>query len=197
MPTIFDDNLRYNSTTHEFCRDLDPQQPQYFGLPSPEIDSAWVELLHGEFLGISDEEARENPDLDFNEEDRVSETGHFHIAIDVFHSLHCLNAIRKELDHEYYIPPDGDVEKATGKHHDHSLWSEKSRRVHLDHCMNHIRQSLQCHPDLSLAAMKKQVSGSGQTIYLGNAEKHTCQDWGSIRKWVDARVESGLGYWDE
>ncbi|KAK0102769.1 hypothetical protein ONS95_006366 [Cadophora gregata] len=76
-PTIFDDQLRFNSTSHEFWRDLDSQQPQYFGRPSPDIDLAWEELLHGEFLGISDKEALQNPHLDFDEEERVPQTGQF------------------------------------------------------------------------------------------------------------------------
>ncbi|PVH79279.1 hypothetical protein DL98DRAFT_461279 [Cadophora sp. DSE1049] len=115
-----------------------------------------------------------------------------------FHSLHCLNAVRRELDTEYYsLRSEGQTEGLPPNHHDHSLWSKRSQRVHIDHCLNRIRQSLQCHPDLSPAAMKKHVLASGKTIYLGNAERHTCTDWSEIRQGVDERIDSGLGYWDE
>lgn len=67
--TTFDDQLRYNTTSHEFWRDLESSSPQYFGPPSPEIDFAWARLLLGEIAGISDGELRLNPDLHFEDQD--------------------------------------------------------------------------------------------------------------------------------
>jgi Mycotoxin biosynthesis protein UstYa len=208
-PTTFDDQLWYNTASHEFWRDLDSSSPQYFGPPSPEIDFAWNRLLLGEFPGISDDEIRLNADLHFEDQDRNPATGHFHIAIDVFHSLHCLNAVRKELDRDYYLSntlsdPASLISnqsaapsprRSRANHHD--LWSAKSQRIHIDHCLNHIRQNLQCHPDLSPAAMTKQISSTGDVFFLGNSEKHTCRDWNEIRRWVDERRMSELGAWEE
>jgi hypothetical protein len=215
--TIFDDQLQYNDTSKEFWRDLDTSLPQYFGPPGPEIDRAWAELLRGEFLGVSSTEILFNPDLHFNDKDLNPATGSFHIAIDVFHSLHCLNAVRKQLDEAYYRPSrpvpsmlkdDGEINnfstavRASGSlakkmESHHELWSMASQRVHIDHCLNHIRQSLQCHPDLSPAAMTKQVSATGKVFYLGNAKRHTCLDWTEIERWVYERRMSKLGAWDE
>ena len=100
----FDDQLQYNNPTHEFWREFDPSLPQYFGKPNPQIDHAWAHLLLGKFPGISADELSQNEDLSFDEEDRYPSTGNFHIALDVFHSLHCLNAVRKELGKDCYSP---------------------------------------------------------------------------------------------
>lgn len=82
--------------------------PQYFGPPSPEIDAAWKNLLWPEYPAVSHKEMKWNKHLDFEEGDRLPATGQFYVALDVFHDLHCLNAVRKELDKDYY-----------GDHHHH------------------------------------------------------------------------------
>lgn len=70
---------------------------------------------------------------------RISKEG-FYGGPDVLHSLHCLNSIRKHLDMEYYagsitLPPE-------------------YRRIHIDHCVDHLRQALLCHGDLTPVTIK-------------------------------------------
>ena len=193
----FEDTLRYNDSSHEFWRDFTSRPagpfPRYFGAPSTLVDAAWSQLLLGEFLGLSDEEIAGNPSLrgTFVENDRNPETGHFHIGLDVLHSLHCLNAVRKELDEGYSFSASSSSTRGTG------LWAQRpQQRIHIDHCLNHIRQSLQCRPDLTPAAMKKHVAADGKEFYLGNAEVHSCYDWRKIRSWLNERRESELGAWE-
>ena len=196
--TKFEDILRYNDSSHEFWQDFTSQPagpfPRYFGSPSPLVDAAWSQLLLGEFPGVSDGEIAANPTLrqTFVEDDRNPETGHFHIGLDALHSLHCLNAVRKALDEDYYSSSASSSSiRGTG------LWAQRSQqRIHIDHCLNHIRQSLQCRPDLAPAAMKRHVAADGQVFYLGNAEEHSCYDWSNIRSWLDERRESELGAWE-
>lgn len=59
-------------------------------------------------------------------------TGQFHVALDVFHDLHCLNAVRKELDREYY-----------GEHYHHGPIGQRDgspvmAAKHRDHIGIHI-----------------------------------------------------------
>ena len=193
----FEDILRFNDSSHEFWRDFasraaEPYLP-YFGAPSTLIDAAWSQLLLGEFPGVSDEEIATNPGLQrtFVENDRNPRTGHFHIGLDVLHSLHCLNEVRKALDEEHCSPRSSSPASGSG------IWAQRSQqRMHIDHCLNHIRQSLQCRPDLAPAAMKKHVTTDGEEFYLGNAEEHSCYDWSKIRSWLDTRRESELGAWE-
>ena len=39
--------LVYNQSSRQVERLVDPEEPPYFGDPSPEIDAAWARLLHG------------------------------------------------------------------------------------------------------------------------------------------------------
>jgi hypothetical protein len=43
----FTGGLLFNETLGMVYRDIDPSQPQYFGLPTPDIDHAWDDLLRG------------------------------------------------------------------------------------------------------------------------------------------------------
>ena len=189
----FDDLLLFNHTSHAVYRDMDPDLPLYFGKPSPAIDAAWAELLQYEYPAITPEEIALNPSLSYKKDkDRHPTTGKYHFALDVFHNLHCLNAVRMELDKDYYgAHHHGHVGRRA--QHDQSYdapqqsaW-EVASRDHIDHCMNHIRQSLQCRPDLSPAAMHVFADFDGSKYFLGNAEKHTCYDWESIMRWAAAR----------
>lgn len=122
--------------------DLESSSPQYFGPPSPEIDLVWARLLLGEFPGISDDELRPNPGLRFEDQDRNLATRPFHIAIDIPHFLHCLNAVRKELDRDDYLAstvsdPSSlisnqstatSTQRSRANHH--SFWSAKSQHTH-------------------------------------------------------------------
>ncbi|KAG9528103.1 hypothetical protein KCU93_g4526, partial [Aureobasidium melanogenum] len=177
---------------------MDSNLPLYFGKPSPVIDAAWAELLHYEYPAITPEEIALNPSLNYDmDRDKHPVTGRHHFALDVFHNLHCLNAVRMELDKDYYGAHDhGHVGRRAGQDHEthasqphqqHQGALEAAQRDHIDHCMNHIRQSLQCRPDLSPAAMHVFDDTNGSKYFLGNAEKHTCYDWESIMQWAAAR----------
>lgn len=193
----FDDLLRYNATSREVYREMDPSLPRYFGKPDPAIDAAWAHLLQYEYPAVRPKEIILNPSLSFEEIDRHPVTGKYYIALDVFHSLHCLNAVRMELDKDYYGSHDpGHIERRAGTEHDHDSAQSSvaaAQRDHIDHCMNHIRQSLQCRPDLSPAAMHVFADTDGSQFFLGNAKRHTCYDWESIMNWASAR-RSDLGF---
>lgn len=108
---------------------------------------------------------------------RISKEG-FYGGPDMLHSLHCLNAIRKHLDIEYYaesmtLPPE-------------------YRRMHLDHCVDHLRQAILCHGDLTPVTMTPVMANTSLpypvTFYLGQTErKHTCRNQEAILQWVKER----------
>jgi hypothetical protein len=194
----FDDLLLFNDTSHEVYRKMDPDIPLYFGKASPEIDAAWANLLQYEYPAITPEEIALNPSLSYDmDKDKHPVTGKYHFALDVFHNLHCLNAVRRELDKDYYGAHNhGHVGRRAGDNHEthapqhhqqHQNAWDAAQRDHIDHCMNHIRQSLQCRPDLSPAAMHVFEDLDGSKYFLGNAERHTCYDWESIMQWAAAR----------
>lgn len=174
---------------------MDHDLPLYFGQPSPEIDSAWANLLQYEYPAITDSEITLNPSLSFGSQDIHPITGKHHIALDVFHNLHCLNAVRKELDKDYYGHHDhGHIGRRAGHATSEEQSSvDKAQRDHIDHCLNHVRQSLQCRPDLSPAAMHVVRDEGGSQFFLGNAKRHSCYNWDSIVEWAASRKD-GPGY---
>ncbi|KAJ6168197.1 hypothetical protein N7497_001040 [Penicillium chrysogenum] len=125
---------------------INPYELQYAGLPTPEIDKNWNELIGGRYFRLEASEVlllnqdSKLPALtEMYSNERITKEG-FYGGPDVLHSLHCLNAIRKHLDMDYYadsmdLPPE-------------------YRRIHIDHCVDHLRQALLCHGDLTPVTMK-------------------------------------------
>lgn len=180
---------------------INPDELQYAGLPSPNIDANWDKLVKGRsFLYCCSEcisdmslgryfrlekselsQLNQDPELPaltkmpINE--RIAEEG-FYGGPDVLHSLHCLNAVRKHLDLEYYA--------------DSMTLPPEYRRIHIDHCINHLRQAILCHGDLTPVTMKPVTANTSLpypvTFYLGRTEcEHTCRSTEALRNWVTAR----------
>lgn len=100
------------------------------------------------------------------------EEDHYLIGLDVFHQLHCLDNVRKGLWPERYKPEAYMGGKGM------SLLSH----IHLDHCIDQIRQSLMCNSDLSTNWLfwdeQTQVNtASGSTF-------HSCRDFDRVVKWA-------------
>ncbi|EKV04723.1 Dimethylamine methyltransferase MtbB1 [Penicillium digitatum] len=163
---------------------INPYELQYAGLPTPEIDKNWNELIGGRYFRLEASEVlllnqdSKLPALtEMYSNERITKEG-FYGGPDVLHSLHCLNAIRKHLDMDYYadsmdLPPE-------------------YRRIHIDHCVDHLRQALLCHGDLTPVTMKPVAANTSLpysvTFYLGQTEReHTCRSAEAIRDWVTAR----------
>ncbi|KAJ6039070.1 hypothetical protein N7499_003123 [Penicillium canescens] len=163
---------------------INPNELQYAGRPNHKIDENWNELIVGRYFRLEDSEVsrlNRDPELpaltEMPASERISQEG-FYGGPDVLHSLHCLNAIRKHLDPEYYgnsmtLPPE-------------------LRRMHIDHCIDHLRQSVLCHGDLTPVTMKPVTANTSLpypvTFYLGQTEReHTCRSTEAIWNWVTAR----------
>ncbi|KAG0647667.1 Cyclochlorotine biosynthesis O [Hyphodiscus hymeniophilus] len=165
--------LRYNATSDTYYRDFDPSTPQYVGKPNADIDQAWSDLLKGQYLVLSEEEAMQ---LD----DPVAVMGYYLGEVEVMHSLHCLNAIRKEIHREYY------------KDHDMHPLPDNLRSVHVDHCLEQLRQNIQCAGDLTPVLLRPY--GIAPNINLvGTPQIHTCRNWEALRQWWTERTNTTGG----
>jgi len=170
----FTNDLRFNTTSQQIYNELlDPNEVKYIGPPSDEIDAAWHALLRDQYVSLTPDET-----LQFPEQDRAlifwDHAEHYYFELSVFHNLHCLNEIRMMVDHEYY--------KAKSPHMPGDLFAA---REHIDHCIDQIRQALQCHADLTPVPMLP-IQGSG--AFIGNGEVHTCRDFDRVREWVGERA---------
>lgn len=146
-------------------REMDYTQPQYAGQPGPDIDKAWEDLMYGLEVVLEGDEAVEAELLGKTIEEP---DGHsFRMSVDVYHSLHCVNLVRQALDVDYY-------------HRN----GEGSRiyRIHTDHCLDYLRQSIQCAGDLT--PLYYQYSEHRRRGFPVWGSKHTCRNFGKIQHWA-------------
>ncbi|KXT15651.1 hypothetical protein AC579_6141 [Pseudocercospora musae] len=150
---------------------LDPRKPVYVGSPSPEIDDAWEYLIEARYFEIDASEAKllwpdtyTNYNLHYP---NGTATDSYLGGFDTFHSLHCLNEIRKRLNPEYYprTPTHGPI--------------------HDQHCIDHIRQVLQC---LSVASIIPSLYRPTIDIqYSDAAQPHVCRDFNKLHNYTRER----------
>ncbi|KAH8750904.1 hypothetical protein BGZ57DRAFT_775242, partial [Hyaloscypha finlandica] len=69
----------------------------YVGLPGPDIDQAWGQLLPGNEMVLDDDEIGVLKGKTMQEKNR-----RWRSTLGVYHGLHCLNLLRKGLDLDYY-----------------------------------------------------------------------------------------------
>ncbi|CAK1367030.1 unnamed protein product [Cercospora beticola] len=95
----------------------------------------------------------------------IYEDGNITLGFEVYHALHCLNVIRLMLDPETYIF--------------NELAQETS--IHRYHCMDYLRQYIQCNADLTpMFAFKK----GDHALLLKPYALHSCRDIDQLNGWI-------------
>ncbi|KAK5744232.1 hypothetical protein LTR17_002262 [Elasticomyces elasticus] len=179
---------------------LDAKGRGFTGTPSEDIDAAWRDLTYGRYVAFTPAEIKKlNSDtgvpelLPLQKSKYIDEATNtslvpaegYYGGPDMLHSLHCLNGIRKHLDMDYYRASMPEL-------------SEEYQRMHLNHCLEQLRQAVLCHGDMTPVTLRPIVNQNGQTwALLGETEKvHTCRDGEALAKaWIGRagygeRVES-------
>ncbi|KIW98973.1 uncharacterized protein Z519_00636 [Cladophialophora bantiana CBS 173.52] len=148
----------------------EPDQIQYVGSPSPEIDQNWADLINDRYFYLSELEALSvwGPDFD-GYYDIVDGQKQYVGGLDILHTLHCVNTLRQHLDLDYYMKQD--------IHH--------PSQIHNYHCIDQIRQYLMCNGDLTPVPTRWH-EGRG-SIYVESNMLHTCRNFDSILGWVKRR----------
>jgi hypothetical protein len=103
---------------------------------------------------------------------------------DMFHSLHCLNAVRKALDRQYYSQQELEHVEIVIQNSSH--FPDDWHRIHIDHCLEQLMQSIQCQGDLSPVPL---YNWNGVPVGLGIGQTHTCRKWEPMREWMDQRAK--------
>ncbi|KAI1261337.1 hypothetical protein F5Y18DRAFT_401683 [Xylariaceae sp. FL1019] len=152
-------------------REVNPSEPQYAGEPSPEIDKAWDDILGATDLRLDMDELY---GAERNSVHTADGKGVL-ITLDVYHSLHCLDLVRRAIDFRYYYPT-GEV--------------PYFYRPHLDHCVDYLRQGIQCQSDLS-PLKYAQSQPNNITIPVFNGTAHTCRNFTKVHEWAMQRRNEG------
>ncbi|OSX62425.1 hypothetical protein POSPLADRAFT_1142692, partial [Postia placenta MAD-698-R-SB12] len=158
---------------------------EYRGPPSPYIDAAWGRLTgHVLPVRITDDTltrigmAHRPSIVSYREEDG----GGYVAIIEVSHQIHCLDMLRRHTYFDYYEPikhsiPPGDAE---------------FYRIHLDHCIEMLRQRILCTGDVGMITFDW-VKGHKKP-YPNFNTLHVCRKLDNILDWsarhaVDITVE--------
>ncbi|KAJ8064634.1 hypothetical protein OCU04_006960 [Sclerotinia nivalis] len=126
--------------------------------PSKTSDEAWESLfpVHGGFF--------KHPQL-------APERS----AFSVFHQLHCLNSLRIGFWSVY----NGRHKRSTmGPEHEHGS-GDMVDLSHMRHCIDLLRQSLMCQPDLTIERKNEELGG-----VTGFGTEHQCKNWEQLQLWT-------------
>ncbi|KAI0385445.1 hypothetical protein F5Y04DRAFT_276774 [Hypomontagnella monticulosa] len=139
-----------------------PVENAYKGPPSVELDDAWVALTKNLHVRISSEDLRRMNETSIALSDAA---GGYLAALDVVHQIHCLNYIRQRAYKEHYeeLP---------------------MAEMHLDHCIDSIRQTLMCLPNDSLIMYDWSPNLMGPAPRF--ISQRQCVDWSGINSWAVA-----------
>ncbi|KAJ7151366.1 hypothetical protein C8R43DRAFT_486944 [Mycena crocata] len=161
---------QFASDGEEYVDDM-PGEVTYVGKPSEEIDEAWNELTKKRFFLLSADEARAAWGYGFRKYWNDG-WGGYAASLDLFHTLHCLDHIRKSL--------------YPGHYHQGKLHGD----IHNGHCIDHIRQQVMCQGDLTpLPSQRFEKVGKN---YLDSDRTHVCRDFSQIRQFVSMRYNQRL-----
>ncbi|GAP92596.2 hypothetical protein SAMD00023353_9200060 [Rosellinia necatrix] len=90
----------------------------------------------------------------------------------VYHYLHCLNGIRQG----YWLIHDVAM---AGERLNESSVPMMLRPPHIRHCIDLLRHSLMCNPDLTIEVKDDSLGG-----VRGFGEEHKCIDWSELKQWT-------------
>lgn len=139
---------------------------QYVGLPSPEIDANWRALIDTQYLAFT-EEQRPSVQVHMTKDE---DEGVYRVGPDVFHSLHCIDLLRRTINGYLYAIPK-------------EIADSRLKVLHLEHCVDFLRQLVQCTSDLTPIPL---VHSKGAGVAIPDFEQvHTCRNFDLIRDWAE------------
>ncbi|KAF7372819.1 hypothetical protein MSAN_00487900 [Mycena sanguinolenta] len=149
----------------KFTRGFAKDVPIYERRPSNAVDAAWQELWSVAPIKISRSMAMKMPNKTWPLWG-PSSRGEYLISLDVFHQIHCLDILRKQLYPRYNESHVNDV--------------------HVRHCIGAIRQALMCSADTTPVIW--QWSEKLQEAEQRDDVVHVCRDYHRIRDWASERT---------
>jgi len=158
---LFGDALHFSTIQPEVDAWL---ASKYTGPPSRSSDKAWAGLQEVRGIQISTSQASL---LNHPKNGLLAGNGTLATILGVQHNLHCIRYIRQTLYPTYYYP-------------DHNTNAEQGARAyHAGHCLEALRQSVMCTPDLIPRAVRWEDDERGNIAVIPSA-KMQCLTWDSL-----------------
>ncbi|KAF2788811.1 hypothetical protein K505DRAFT_393833, partial [Melanomma pulvis-pyrius CBS 109.77] len=132
-------------------------------------DDAWRDLLDHVNIRASNAELRST-----NQTSVALSNEHSSLVwMDVSHQLHCVKYLRQWIYRQHYHP------EVSSDEEPHWL-------LHIDHCLDLIRQALMCRADTSLMTFKW-AAGNRKPMLKLESPEHVCIDWDDLMEKVRTR----------
>lgn len=144
----------------------------YAGEPTVESDTAWHELLNNMSVRVTAEELASH-----NQSSVALPNGGYLAWLGVFHELHCVKMLRQWSWREHYFP------NLTAQEHRHQM-------VHIDHCIDWLRNAAMCSADTSALAVFKWESSLPHPMLNTKRVPHRCVDWEAMMSSHEDRLVS-------
>lgn len=170
----FTAGLDYNNPNHTLQHTPSTGR-RYVGPPSPDIDAAWEDLAGIQEIYLTREEA-----IAASVDDTYIDplTNLYEVEIESLHHLHCLNYIRKSIDIDHY--PDIQAQAET--------W-----RIHLDHCIDSIREFIMCKADMTPIILIPPERSEIPVPLPEFRTTHVCRNFEKLNNWVKLERAAGTG----
>ena len=193
FPAPILDALNLGPNPHKIDGAINDSTSIYRQDPSPKVDAAW-DALSTEGLEIITLSGAELLRADFDPNTSVrapSSWGRgadaYLAQIDVFHQIHCLNELRKEIHFDYYYGARFRGQPPPPQH-----------MTHKKHCLHVLLQNLMCHADVDVIAhhwvhYRERPSRPAAEPLADFSIVKQCRDFDSLLAWARANAVTDLG----
>ena len=160
--------------------------------PGPKTDKLWSEEfeLQRMFAISSSEVKRLGKDpsktIKFPPEYGLGDDAYM-ASLDIFHQIHCLNAIRWEAFKDYYWDGEKYHEEMYSKHRAPKREHTEFEWIHLRHCTDMILQALMCNANTEMITMTWMEEQENPWPDFNIQKK--CIDFEALKAWRDENAE--------
>ncbi|KAH6638556.1 hypothetical protein BKA67DRAFT_528716 [Truncatella angustata] len=140
------------------------------GPPRPEYENAWHRLMAYQSFRVSEEELGQYAGQ--KSLVKLSDDSGYYMGVSVQHALHCVQRLHHYVYRDHYHPNLSETDSFALK-------------VHTDHCLDWLRQYVQCNADTTLIPIR--WAEHTPTPVVKDWGKRTCVSWEPIMEFMAAR----------
>ena len=151
----------------------------FCGAPSRDSNTAWDRLQQVRGVAVAPGEASR---INLPTTGLWAGNGTTATLLGVQHNLHCIRFVRQVLYPSYYYP-------------NQTVAEREERITHAGHCLEALRQSVMCTPDLTPRSVLWE-DDEKSNIVVNPSVKLKCLDWLSLVEWMRGRMYNLSDLWE-
>lgn len=170
----------------------------YQGPPNPTNNALWLDLYDQERTHLTPSQAALLPNKTLPE---AASPGKYVVLLNVFHNLHCLDSLRQVLyyflDNQWTATSNPYLLMGNGTIDDLLIANGGMDNgvVHLDHCIDALRQQEMCLPDVTPNVF--QYSRADKGVRAFSTVVHECRNFTKIKQWARENRSPAWEGWKE